>query len=54
MSKRILRLHDFDITQSKKIKAIPPSRIIKIQTMWQLFGYKTEDIINELNKALAA
>jgi hypothetical protein len=54
MSKRILRLHDFDRSQTKEIKAIPPSRIIKVQTMWQLFGDKTEDIINELNEALAA
>ncbi len=54
MINRIKRLHDFDITQAKEIKAIPPSRIIMVQTMWQLFGDKTEDIINELNEALAA
>jgi hypothetical protein len=54
MINRIKRLHDFDITQAKEIKAIPPSRIIMVQTMWQLFGDKTEDIINELNEVLAA
>jgi len=25
-----------------------------VQKMWQLFGDKTEEIINELNEALAA
>ncbi len=51
---RMKRLDDFGKLHSKKIKAIPPSSIIKVQTMWQLFGDKTEDIINELNEALAA
>ncbi|MFN7422153.1 MAG: hypothetical protein ACK5QP_02040, partial [Chitinophagales bacterium] len=54
MINRMKRLDDFGKLHSKKIKAIPPSSIIKVQTMWQLFGDKTEDIINELNEALAA
>ena len=37
-----------------KIKAIPQSGKIKVQTMWQLFGEQTDEIINELNDALAA
>ncbi len=32
----------------KKIKQIT------VQTMWQLFGAQTGEIINELNEALAA
>jgi len=27
---------------------------IIVQTLWQLFGDKTDEIINELNEALAA
>jgi hypothetical protein len=54
MINRIKRLDDFGKSQSKKIKAIPPSSIIKVQIIWQLSGDKTEDIINELNEALAA
>ena len=34
-----------------KIKKI---KQIIVQTMWQLFGDKTEEIINELNEVLAA
>ena len=37
-----------------KIMVIPKSSKIMVQTMWQLFGDKTEEIINELNEALAA
>jgi hypothetical protein len=40
--------------QFPKIKVIPKSSKIMVQTMWQLFGDQTEEIINELNEALAA
>jgi hypothetical protein len=39
---------------NNKIKAIPKSGKIMVQTMWQLFGEQTEEIINELNEVLAA
>jgi hypothetical protein len=41
-------------TYKQKFKEIQKSRKIKVQTMWQLFGEQTEEIINELNEALAA
>lgn len=37
-----------------KIKAILQSGEIRVQTMWQLFSEQTDEIINELNDALAA
>jgi hypothetical protein len=37
-----------------QINAILQSRKIRVQTMWQLFGEQTDEIIEELNEALAA
>lgn len=39
------------INQNHKITKI---KQITVQTMWQLFGDKTDEIINEINEALAA
>jgi hypothetical protein len=33
---------------------IIPIKKIKVQTVWQLFGEKTDEIIEELNELLAA
>jgi len=38
-------------TRNHKITKI---KQITVQTTWQLFGEQTENIINELNEALAA
>ncbi|MBK9736382.1 MAG: hypothetical protein IPO92_16055 [Saprospiraceae bacterium] len=52
----IKRTKDYLIMKchNQKNQGNPSIRIIKVQTMWQLFGGKTEKIINELNEALAA
>lgn len=52
MVKMILRLHNFDLTDSIKIEAIPQSKKITAQTKRQMFGSQTEEIINELNEIL--